>query len=831
MDALRKEAMERDKIKKTVPHLLLILDNPMTSGLVPFAINEGVDTVAGPNTQEGVSVVLKGQAKDSHAIFRNNEGIVTITPSEGAPAMVNGKSIEGEVELQHNDRLRFGENNWFRFIIPSVLETLSAEQREQDDHKYDFTFMKEEAMEEAIKRFEIDGEENEELRQKAIDLQMQQREADLAASKKEMEAFIAAEREKQQAHLAELEKQLEAEREVAEEELKAATREKRREILEQNKKKAKEIRAKMMEEKKKLQLEMNQRQDELRVKLKEEKKARDILKRQEEEERKKKEHSRTRLYYDIMDSLTPVRQVNEYAKEMGTNSEFKIVITKSQNNGSIVNAVTVEVRDRKTGIKELWNMEQFRANFGVLVQEYTDNYSNIKRGQSVKLKPYSPYKVNPRAPQAIGHTHVSLSYLYHLMEINDSFPLTDYEGNSRGKLMMSMKIIWPNAEIEEKMEDYEDLKDTKEIRKLDIEFNIKQCVDLPSAKSAAVRCVFSFPNWISTQLLPDDYMEKLKADQEREAERAEAAAKGTAESSDDDDDDYDDDEFEDEKDEEELDNTQRGGFYQTDFMLEEEGGRVTVNPIINWVRVIRVTLTKKVKDWLSQNELPITVMGVAPANTIPKQNDNTTKEKKEKITPEEEDEDDEGKKLLMEAQAELEAVTLKNASLEKEHADFQEKLELARGLEEKVKRIQQEIIEHTKDEEEAKVAVSNYKEALQKAEEARSESQALFDESNDQLNEENKIKAKSADEIKKKLNAANQKQAQANNSMKKARAKANDAAQATKTAEKKGREAVSRKLQALENEKLLLRELERLDARIAEQELALSKKSKTCVLL
>lgn len=819
MEKLRKEAEERKRIKATLPHLLLMLDNPMTSGLLPLALPRDVGVVAGPKEQvkEG-DVGLKGSTKMPHATFCNN-GKVILTPFPDASAMVNGKTITQPTELKHNDRLRFGENNWFRFIDPAVLETLSTKQREHDDHEYTYEMMKEEAMEEAIKNFELGGEENTELRQAAMQKQIQKQEKELLESRRQIDELIAAEREKQTKHLEELEKKLQAESELAEAELHQASREKRRQIMETNKLREREIRKQMLEAKQQMQADMNKQQEELEGRLKEELKQHDVIKRKEEKDRRLQEGARQRLYFDIMDSLGPVRQANQYAKTMCAPTEFNIKITKVQTYGSITNAVTIEVKDVINGVTEMWTIEEFRTKYGMLVEEYTDNYGLLQRGLPAHIKPYSPFLVNPKAPQIIGHTTLSLGAIYHLMEVNDCFPVTDYQGLPCGKLLMAITIVYPNEALEEESNDVEDIADFQNLQTLDIEIDIKQCVDLPLHLSNAVRCTFGFPSWIATKLMPVDDRHKVK--QETDAlDKNNQSDDDKSEPSDD----------EDEVEAEAL--VERGGSYVTDWLLEV-GGRVTCNPIINWKRVVRIFLTKKVREWLSDVEFVITVIGTPSdddvAHVLHKRNQamqdavhsKTTallkieEEKMGKLDEEQKSVMDEGRKAWMQAEEEMEQAALANNAAVFEIEELGTQIEEGKRLLEKIDQGKENVKQEKQAYEKAKQARETAKGELKKSNEAIEMAQAQARQLEDERAKEERQRVQVREQIKKQLEEAETKTKLTEMKIKKAKKRAAKAEGKVEQAEKKAREAMTRELEALEEEKAVQGELERWNHQIA----------------
>jgi hypothetical protein len=204
MDRMRSEKQARNKIIESTPHLLLIVNNPMTSGLYPSTIPQDRDTLCGsldprPDSadQGGVAtasapaspsdVVLKGAGvKHPHCILRNAHHAVTVIPYAGASTMINGHTVSEATGLQHNDRLRLGTDNWFRFVDPAVLRCAllpagppllpltmkisttshhlrrhthtpthtrrlqSSEDQERDQVTFSYEFLKAEAMEEAM---------------------------------------------------------------------------------------------------------------------------------------------------------------------------------------------------------------------------------------------------------------------------------------------------------------------------------------------------------------------------------------------------------------------------------------------------------------------------------------------------------------------------------------------------------------------------------------------------------------------------------------------------------------------------------------------------------
>jgi hypothetical protein len=142
MCMLKEEQKKRDAIRESGPHLLEILNNPMTSGLVPTGLPEGSSVLCGSASSAGNQLLLRGTGvKNNHCTFTITEGNVTRVPGEeNSQCMLNGNIIDGTVTLERNDRIRLAENNYFRFIDPTIAKLNSDDDNQEDDAKYEYTF-------------------------------------------------------------------------------------------------------------------------------------------------------------------------------------------------------------------------------------------------------------------------------------------------------------------------------------------------------------------------------------------------------------------------------------------------------------------------------------------------------------------------------------------------------------------------------------------------------------------------------------------------------------------------------------------------------------------
>jgi hypothetical protein len=87
MRMLQEEQKKRDAIRESGPHLLEILNNPMTSGLVPTGLPEGTSVLCGSASSSGNQLLLRGTGvKNKHCAFTTTEGKVTLIPGEKTPS-------------------------------------------------------------------------------------------------------------------------------------------------------------------------------------------------------------------------------------------------------------------------------------------------------------------------------------------------------------------------------------------------------------------------------------------------------------------------------------------------------------------------------------------------------------------------------------------------------------------------------------------------------------------------------------------------------------------------------------------------------------------------
>ena len=105
---------------KKMPHLINLSDDPMLAGCLVYNLKPGKMVVGNADVAApGVEIRIAGtKILPEHCTFENVEGVVTITPNEGAAVMVNGQRIEKTERLKNGHRLILGDFHIFRFNNP-----------------------------------------------------------------------------------------------------------------------------------------------------------------------------------------------------------------------------------------------------------------------------------------------------------------------------------------------------------------------------------------------------------------------------------------------------------------------------------------------------------------------------------------------------------------------------------------------------------------------------------------------------------------------------------------------------------------------------------------
>ncbi|KAM4743711.1 kinesin-like protein KIF28P [Anableps anableps] len=126
------------RMMQMYPYILNINEDAQLSGVVKLFIQEG-EWGIGLCDSSPRSISIKGLGiQENHAVFRNEQRRVTLTPLTGSKVIINGNAVYETTELQHLDRLILGSNCTYLFIgYPS-------ERGGEDWSRYDYDYFQSE---------------------------------------------------------------------------------------------------------------------------------------------------------------------------------------------------------------------------------------------------------------------------------------------------------------------------------------------------------------------------------------------------------------------------------------------------------------------------------------------------------------------------------------------------------------------------------------------------------------------------------------------------------------------------------------------------------------
>ncbi|CAG2064328.1 unnamed protein product, partial [Timema podura] len=101
------------------PHLVNLNEDPSMSECLLYYIKDGVTRVGSAEANIPQDIQLSGShILSEHCVFENKEGVITMTPQEGALCYVNGREVKEPVVLKTGSRVILGKNHVFRFNHP-----------------------------------------------------------------------------------------------------------------------------------------------------------------------------------------------------------------------------------------------------------------------------------------------------------------------------------------------------------------------------------------------------------------------------------------------------------------------------------------------------------------------------------------------------------------------------------------------------------------------------------------------------------------------------------------------------------------------------------------
>ncbi|MCJ1481866.1 kinesin-like protein Klp8 [Schaereria dolodes] len=115
---------------KKMPHLVNLSDDPLLAECLVYNIKPGTTSVGNVVDSTTTAEIRLNGSKilHVHCLFENVDGIVTLTPKDGAAVMVNGLRIDKSRRLRSGNRIILGDFHIFRFNHPQEARAERAEQ-------------------------------------------------------------------------------------------------------------------------------------------------------------------------------------------------------------------------------------------------------------------------------------------------------------------------------------------------------------------------------------------------------------------------------------------------------------------------------------------------------------------------------------------------------------------------------------------------------------------------------------------------------------------------------------------------------------------------------
>uniref|UniRef100_A0A087YF23 Kinesin-like protein 6 n=1 Tax=Poecilia formosa TaxID=48698 RepID=A0A087YF23_POEFO len=126
------------RMMQMYPYILNINEDAQLSGVVKLFIQEQNHTIPYRTAAICSEELQTLKIQEHHAVFRNEQRRVTLTPLTGSKVIVNGNAVYETAELQHLDRLILGSNCTYLFVgYPS-------ERGGEDWSRYDYDYFQSE---------------------------------------------------------------------------------------------------------------------------------------------------------------------------------------------------------------------------------------------------------------------------------------------------------------------------------------------------------------------------------------------------------------------------------------------------------------------------------------------------------------------------------------------------------------------------------------------------------------------------------------------------------------------------------------------------------------
>ena len=394
------------RVDKTLPHLLVLNEDPQLSHKLRYALNELPVYVGRKHGNPTPQITLSGIGiKQNHAIFvKEGENIMLKENDKGAKdyIFINGKKIpeKGQI-INHKDRIVFGTNSIFLYMKTSNGEDF-----------YDIDW--ESAQMELQKEIELETkkqlEENEKKKQEEINTLKKDLEEEYSKRKNEMEEKLRKQVEEYQLQIKEINQNAEKQR-------------LEQERLNQEKK--------LKEKLEQLEEEKAKKKREFEIKEKNE-----MIKREQAKKQQEFIHKSEKLENNLTNILKKISKMKIIINELKRNINLDVALQKNLleelDDINTPTNIVIRVENYEEGTVYYWNTETFHNRYDLmkeLFNKFNDDDLDIQN-----LKKEDDPLWDEGKPVLLGYAFYKLEPVAYLMDNQSIISIVSPNGNVVGKI-------------------------------------------------------------------------------------------------------------------------------------------------------------------------------------------------------------------------------------------------------------------------------------------------------------------------------------------------------------------------------------------------------------
>ncbi|XP_053315234.1 kinesin-like protein KIF13B [Spea bombifrons] len=422
-------------------------------------------TLIGSNDSQDIQLCGMGIQPEHCVIDITSEGQVTLTPMQGTRTYVNGSMVSSPTQLQHGDRILWGNNHFFRISLPK-------KKREREDEDRDCSMRNSSSFEQLDADGDTSSEVSSEINFNYEYAQMEIMMKDLG-NNDPMQSILQI---LEQQHEEEKRSALEHQRIMYEHELDKLRR--RPSPEKQHYRSMDRFSMGSPNAQQRLRQWTDEREELLTQSL-------------------------VRLREQIAKANLYVQEANYVAEEMHKRTEYKVTLqipasslNANRKRGAVMSEPAIQVRRKGKG-KQIWSLEKLENRL-VDIRELYQEWKNCEEDNPV-IREYfrraDPFYDEHENHSLIGVANVFLESLFHDVKLQYAVPIINQKGEVSGRL--HVEVVRVSGDIGERIaggEDCADLSSESEPQenKLVCMIKVLQATGLPQHLTNFVFCHYTF---------------------------------------------------------------------------------------------------------------------------------------------------------------------------------------------------------------------------------------------------------------------------------------------------------------------------------------------------